>query len=59
MVINEKTLREFIMKRKKVLLESRHKSCDSEQFHWWSGYQEMLWCVEVFLEGEDSGQNNI
>ena len=56
MVINEKTLKTFITKKKKVLLESRRKSFDSEQFHWWSGYQEMLWCVELFLEGEENGQ---
>ena len=53
MEINEKTLREFINKRKKILIESRHKSCESDQFYWWSGYQEILWVLELFLEGED------
>ncbi len=51
MEINEKTLRAFITKRKETLIKARKKSLPENIYHWWCGYQEMVFELEMFLEG--------
>lgn len=51
MEINEKTLKAFITKQKGKVLRKRKDTLSSDVYHWWMGYQEMLWMLELFQEG--------
>ena len=52
MEINEKTLKAFITKRKKNIIEVRREGQSENIYHWYCGYQNLLWELEMFLEGE-------